>query len=122
MAIVLAVGFVVVFLWNRRAETPGLPDETAASRHVRVVMRNFVFEPREITVPIGTTVDWIDTEGKHAVQFDDDGRTAEPEDALDVGGSASRTFQTSGRYPYHCAVHGGAGGQGMSGGVIVTSQ
>ena len=85
-------------------------------------MRNFVFEPSEITVPVGTIVDWIDVEGKHGVNFDNQGNPDDPNDALDVGGSASRTFQTPGRYQYHCPVHGGAGGKGMYGVVIVAAE
>jgi plastocyanin len=119
---VLGAGIAVFSLWNRRAGAPGAPTEGAPTRHVTVVMRNVVFEPRVLTIPVGTTVDWIDTVGQHALEFDESGVIAGKDDALSVGGSISRTFQTPGRYPYHCAVHGAAGGQGMSGVVIVTAQ
>jgi plastocyanin len=121
IVIVLGVGLAVFSLWSRRADAPGAPPENGPARHVTVVMRNFVFEPREITIPVGTTVDWIDTVGQHAIDFDDSGVAAGKDDALSVGGSVSRTFQTPGRYSYHCAVHGAVGGNGMAGVVIVTA-
>ncbi len=121
--LLVAVAAIAVFgLWSHRAGAPGSPAQPADSRHFRIAMRNFAFEPREVTVTVGTTVDWIDTEGKHGIQFDDSSVTADQDEALEVGGSISRTFQEPGRYPYHCVVHGGAGGKGMSGVVIVAPQ
>jgi plastocyanin len=118
--IVVAVAAVVVLgFCSYRAGAPGVPEQGEPSRHVRIAMRNYVFDPPEITIPVGTTVDWIDNEGKHGVQFDDSGPAMDRDDGLEVGGSVSRTFQTPGRYPYHCPVHGGPGGQGMAGTVIV---
>ena len=123
IVIVLGVAIAVFSLWTRRAGAPGASTEQSSpTRHVTVVMRNFVFEPQEITVQVGTTVDWIDTIGEHAIEFDESGATLGKDDVLSVGGSASRTFQTPGRYPYHCAVHGAAGGKGMAGVIVVTAQ
>jgi plastocyanin len=117
--ITLVVAAVALALWGRRAAAPNEPPEETTT-HVRVAMRNFVFDPPQVTVQVGTTVDWIDMEGKHGVQFDESGPPADQNNALDVGGSVSRTFREPGRYPYHCVVHGGPGGQGMSGVVVVT--
>jgi plastocyanin len=112
------VAIVMLVLWNRQAAAPDAAPGVS-TMHVRVNMRNHAFDPPELTVPVGTTVDWIDVEGKHGVQFDEMGASGDREDAVDVGGSISRTFATPGRYPYHCVVHGGPGGQGMAGVVIV---
>jgi len=113
------VAIVMLVLWNRQVASPDATTDVS-TRHVRVNMRNHAFDPPEVTVPVGTTVDWIDVEGRHGVQFDEMGAGGDREDAVEVGGSISRTFGTPGRYPYHCVVHGGPGGQGMAGVVIVT--
>jgi plastocyanin len=83
-------------------------------------MKNFAFEPSEVTVPVGAIIDWIDMEGKHGVVFDGSGVADDPKDVFEVGGSLSRTFSMPGRYLYHCPAHGGAGGRGMYGVVIVS--
>jgi plastocyanin len=36
------------------------------------------------------------------------------------GQTFSFTFSRPGTFPYHCRVHGAAGGQGMAGSVTVT--
>jgi plastocyanin len=118
IAIVLLLGVVVVVYSTRNAGTPGAPPEQS-SEHVRVLMRGVQFDPPEVTIPVGATVDWIDVDGRHGVQLDVSG-PGDRDDTIEPGGSISRTFHEPGRYPYHCVVHGGVGGQGMSGVVIVT--
>jgi plastocyanin len=76
------------------------------------------FSPAEITVTPGATVTWTN-EGSlpHTVTADGglfDSGTLEPGDTF------SHTFEEPGEYPYYCQFHGGEGGQGMSGVVIVS--
>jgi len=40
---------------------------------------------------------------------------------LQHGQTYSQTFTVAGTYPYYCAFHGGVGGIGMSGSIVVTS-
>ncbi|MEP6688483.1 MAG: plastocyanin/azurin family copper-binding protein [Gemmatimonadales bacterium] len=79
------------------------------------------FEPKDITVTVGTTVTWV--WGTNAVSHNvipDDGVTP-----ATSGGLASAphdyqyTFTSVGTFAYHCAQHGGMGGVGMSGTVTV---
>jgi plastocyanin len=121
IAVVVIVGAGAFAFWNR-AQAPSLPHESGAGQRVRVAMRNFAFDQPQITAPVGTTVDWIDVEGKHAVQFDDGSGASGSSDGLEPGGSISRTFHVPGRYVYHCPIHGGPGGQGMSGVVVITPE
>lgn len=96
----------------------GAVDDTEpmeAGAQVRAV--DTAFEPAEITIPAGTTVFWTN-EGNlsHTVTADDldfDSGTLEPGDTFRF------TFVTAGEYPYYCEFHGGRGGQGMAGTVIV---
>ncbi|HEX5707791.1 MAG TPA: plastocyanin/azurin family copper-binding protein [Pyrinomonadaceae bacterium] len=86
--------------------------QTAAS----VRIRDFKFEPRELTVKAGTTVTWTNEEGSHTVTSDE-GAFASP--TLTAGKTYARKFTRPGTYRYHCSFHGSAGG-GMSGTVVVT--
>ncbi len=81
-----------------------------------VRIRNFEFEPRELTVKAGTTVTWTNEEGSHTVTSDT-GAFASP--TLLAGKTYSRRFTRPGTYAYHCSFHGGAG-SGMSGTIVVT--
>ena len=90
---------------------------TTAEQTVRMVDRTF--NPKEITVSVGTTVVWENTSSlPHTVTADDgsfDSGTVSP------GGTFEVTFTQAGQVPYHCEFHGGAGGVGMSGTITVTS-
>ena len=76
------------------------------------------FRPQQITVKAGATVTWKN-DGKmaHTVTADD-GSFESP--TLGAGKTFSRRFTKPGTYRYHCAFHGGKGGEGMSGTVVVT--
>jgi plastocyanin len=121
VVLVALAGIAVIVFGHRRAVAPGVPGEDGEVHHVRVEMRDSGFEPRAITVPVGTIVDWIDVEGRHALHFDESGMAGQDE-VLDIGASVSRTFRTPGRYPYHCALHGEAVGRAESGVVIVSPE
>ncbi|MBZ5675369.1 MAG: hypothetical protein LAP61_14100 [Acidobacteriia bacterium] len=43
------------------ASPPALPSSA------RIVVKNFGFDPAEITVPVGTDVEWADQGGRHSV-------------------------------------------------------
>jgi hypothetical protein len=78
-----------------------------------------MFDPKTITVNMGDTVAWkIDGQNEHTVTADDgsfdsgDLKTGEKT-------SFSFTFAKAGTFAYHCKYHGGPGGVGMSGTVVV---
>jgi plastocyanin len=79
-------------------------------------MSNFSFEPAELEVAPGTTVVWKDTMGKHSVKADDGSFESE---ILAADGEFKHTFETEGRYPFYCTLHGSSGGQDMAGVVVV---
>jgi plastocyanin len=81
-------------------------------------MVNYSFDPAVITVTVGTTVVWTNKDNvSHTVTSDtglfDSGLLAN-------AGTFSFTFAQAGTYPYYCRPHGGPGGTGMSGKIIVT--
>ena len=79
------------------------------------------FEPASITVPVGGVVNWfwpVGSEG-HNIVPDDGNAPATSGAPADYPKYLSFTFAYPGEYRYHCAVHGGPGGVGMSGTVTV---
>merc|ERR1711871_1557887 len=84
-----------------------------------------VFEPAEVTIKAGETVNWVNNRGfPHNIVFDEDdvpgGVNAEAlsnEDLMNAAGDKhSAKFTVAGEYGYYCEPHQGAG---MVGRVIV---
>jgi plastocyanin len=81
------------------------------------------FDPAEITIAVGDTVNWLwpqGSEGHNVVP--DDGDT--PPQSGPLGAYPrfhSFRFDAPGVYRYHCMAHGAAGGVGMSGTVTVVA-
>jgi plastocyanin len=80
------------------------------------------FEPSTITVPVGGIVNWYWPVGStgHNIVPDDGNAPATSGAPASYPKYLSFTFANPGVYRYHCAVHGGPGGVGMSGSVTVT--
>jgi len=51
----------------------------------------------------------------------DDGQFIQPSTPQGEPFTAARTFTAGGTYRYHCDIHGGPGGEGMSGVVYVNA-
>ncbi len=79
------------------------------------------FEPASITVPTGGIVNWFWPVGSsgHNIVPDDGNAPATSGAPAAYPKYLSFTFASPGVYHYHCGVHGGAGGEGMSGTVTV---
>ena len=76
------------------------------------------FFPRTLTAPPGTTVYWENRGGIHNVKFED-GKFEQPADPGATPWRVWRKFDTPGVYRYYCEMHGGPGGEGMSGTIKV---
>ena len=79
------------------------------------------FSPKDIMINAGDTVTWKwDDATQHTVTSDN---SAWPNSGVKGGGPPFATFQntfaTPGVYKYHCQIHGGPNGLGMSGSVTV---
>jgi plastocyanin len=71
------------------------------------------FQPKPLTVPVGTTVRWTNYGNHRHTITADDGSWGQKE--LIPHGSYSHTFTEPGTYSYHCAIHP----EGMRGTIIV---
>ena len=75
------------------------------------------FDPGSITIDAGTRVTWTSSgQNPHTVTADDGSFGS---GTLQDGDTFSSSFQTPGSYAYYCEIHGGLGGVGMSGVVVV---
>ncbi|WP_422085523.1 plastocyanin/azurin family copper-binding protein [Variovorax sp.] len=76
-------------------------EHAGSSSHVTI--RNFAFEPAQITVKAGQRVSWQNDDGApHGLVFKDGGTGI---DLLLPGKSFARTFDKPGTYDYVCSVH-----------------
>jgi plastocyanin len=61
------------------------------------------FVPGSLDVAVGTTVTWVNTDAvAHTSTSDAEGWSS---GIVSPGGQFSSTFQTAGRFPYHCSIH-----------------
>lgn len=80
-----------------------------------VAVRNNLFDPATLEVPVNTTVTWQWNSGgvEHNVTFE-----SGPNSGNRSSGSFPRTFQAAGSHAYVCTIHGA---EAMSGVVNVTA-
>jgi plastocyanin len=72
----------------------------AATREV--LIRNFAFEPPELTIQAGDSVRWTVVSGRHSVTAKDQ---AFDSTELETGLSFARRFEEPGVFPYFCTPH-----------------
>lgn len=92
-------------------------ERESSAESVMVEVIDSAFEPEEITIAPGTTVVWEQTGSLPHTVTADDGSFDSGD--MSQGDSFSYTFKEEGTYPYYCVYHGGPGGQGMAGVIIV---
>lgn len=84
-----------------------------------VSITDSAFTPRILTVEPGTKITWTNAGAMtHNVTADNNSFRS---NTLSPGATYSQTFTLVGNYPYHCSLHGGVGGVGMSGSVVVAA-
>src|SRR6476659_8983431 len=102
------------------------PAAHAVTHNVDAGGSSNVFSPPNLTIQAGDTVVWTNQGGFHNVAADD-GRFRCAHGCDDQGGNGavaggwafSRRFDSAGIVHYHCEMHGGVGGVGMSGTITV---
>jgi LPXTG-motif cell wall-anchored protein len=81
----------------------GSPDLHAASTSSSVTISDFKFEPKSITVSVGTTVTWTNQGPTAHTATADDGTF--DTGTLTKGATGRFTFNKAGTYKYHCTPH-----------------
>jgi plastocyanin len=85
--------------------TPGQdPTNTAVPiKGPHVTIDNFTFSPATLTVPVGTTVTWINQDDTVHTVTSVDHRFGSQ--GLDTGDTFSFQFSSPGTYAYYCSIH-----------------
>jgi plastocyanin len=98
----------------------GAAVQPAAAADYPVTVSSDVFTPLTVTINAGDSVTWSNTGGSHNVHFDD-GSFIQPTSPDSTMWKATRTFTAPTTLRYYCEAHGGPGGIGMSGRVVVSA-
>jgi plastocyanin/uncharacterized membrane protein YozB (DUF420 family) len=123
--VVILFGVGTYYVWYVKGESKAAAQPqasmtkpaTAAPSKVTVKLSNFQFTPKEVTIPAGATVEWVDEVGRHTVEADDGSFKS---DTLTANGKYEHLFDKPGQYPYFCTFHGDKHGVDMAGVINVT--
>jgi plastocyanin len=97
MSVVLPLALATVFIM----QPSRVKGEDAKGAEIRV--DNFTFAPDTLTVPVNSTVTWVNKDDIPHVIASNDG--AFKSKALDTDQKYSYTFTKAGTYPYFCSIH-----------------
>ena len=96
----MAAAFATLFFVG--APWPGSSHQAHATEAV-IKISDFSFSPPLLTVPVGTTVTWVNDDGEpHTVV---ESGALFKSHALDTGDKFSFTFTTPGKFQYFCTIH-----------------
>jgi len=77
---------------------------TALAADQAVAISGFSFAPGSVTVNVGDTVTWTNSDAQaHTATADD--ASWDTGTISGSGGTGAVTFSTAGSFPYHCAIH-----------------
>lgn len=90
----------VAALWLVAASSPSSaapPDST------QIVIKDFMFTPKSLTVKAGSSVTWVNMDDEPHSVVSDTGLFRSG--AVDTNETFSFKFDKPSTYPYHCAIH-----------------
>lgn len=86
---------------SQSEQSTALPQEANA-----VTISDFAFDPKQITVKVGTTVTWTNQDSvQHNVKMENGSTDGPSSELLAKGESYSYTFKKAGVYNYLCTPH-----------------
>jgi len=93
------IAMLLLFAGSSRLTATDQP----STADVAVKIDNFVFGPQAITVPVGTTVTWTNSDDIPHTAVSTDGVFKSK--VMDTDEKFSYTFTKAGTYSYYCSVH-----------------
>jgi plastocyanin len=99
--VVMPVIIAMLLLVAGSSRVTASDQPSAANAAVKI--DNFVFGPQAITVPVGTTVTWTNSDDIPHTAVSTDGMFKSK--VMDTDEKFSYTFTKAGTYPYYCSVH-----------------
>jgi plastocyanin len=97
LAIPLAVALMLISSPSRAKS------EEAKAQSTEIKVDNFTFGPATLTVPVNSTVTWVNKDDIPHVIASNDGLFKSK--ALDTNDKYSFTFSKPGTYAYYCSIH-----------------
>ena len=97
----VAMSLAIVALFILQA--PLAKSEETKAQGLEVRVDNFTFSPDTITVPLNSSVTWVNKDDIPHVIASNDGLFKSK--ALDTDQQYSFTFTKAGTYPYYCSIH-----------------
>jgi plastocyanin len=99
LAIPVTIAVLVSLTGSQGVRANDQPSAAAAE----VKVDNFVFGPQTITVPVGTTVTWTNSDDIPHTAVSTNGVFKSK--VMDTDEKFSYTFTKAGTYPYYCTIH-----------------
>jgi len=100
LLVVLGIKAVSGTQYGNSGSNPVTSVSTSATPN-QIAISNFAFAPNVITVPVGTTITWINQDAvTHSIKSADFVSTD-----LAQGQSFQHTFKTAGTFEYSCSIH-----------------
>ena len=99
LATPVMIAMLLLFAGSSRVTASDQP----SAANVAVKIDNFVFGPQAITVPVGTTVTWTNSDDIPHTAVSTDGVFKSK--VMDTDEKFSYTFAKAGTYSYYCSVH-----------------
>jgi len=102
----LATPVLIAMLLLLFAASPSVKasdNQQASAASAAVKIDNFVFGPQTLTVPVGTTVTWTNSDDIPHTSVSTEGVFKSK--VLDTDEKFSYTFTKAGTYPYYCTIH-----------------
>lgn len=101
---VIVVGVVIFFSTKGTTKAPTISPLLSTATSGAVVIKNYQFNPASLTLKKGGVVTWTNNDAAlHIVAGDQATWAAGP--TLKKGDVYTHTFDTSGVFSYHCAIH-----------------
>ena len=83
---------------------PAAREQSNSSDNYQIKIDNFSFAPATLTVPVGTTVTWVNKDDVPHKVVSTDGKDIKSP-VLDTDQKFTYTFTKTGTYPYYCSIH-----------------
>jgi plastocyanin len=99
--VVMPVMIAMLLLFAESSRVTASDRPSAADAAVKI--DNFVFAPQAITVPVGTTVTWTNSDDIPHTAVSTDGVFKSK--VMDTDEKFSYTFTKTGTYSYYCMIH-----------------
>ena len=102
-SVAMPVMIAMLLLFAGSPSVKASNNERPSAVNATVKIDNFVFGPQTITVSIGTTVTWTNSDDIPHTSVSTEGVFKSK--VLDTDEKFSYTFTKAGTYPYYCTIH-----------------